>query len=106
MSNFNLSVGVTDAFMQAVQADGEVELVHRAEPGIAQKEAGAYAVTPAEGRPTGSTASCPRACCGTRSCAPPTTMPSPACLFLDRINDDNNLQYCETIATHESLRHG
>ena len=43
LSNFNISIGVTDAFMQAVQSDGEIELIHRAEPGVAQKEAGAYA---------------------------------------------------------------
>ncbi len=42
LKNFNISVGVTDAFMEAVQKNKEFALVHRAEPGVGQKAAGAY----------------------------------------------------------------
>jgi hypothetical protein len=86
LKNFNVSVGVTDAFMQAVVADGEVELVHKAEPGAKPRRPAPTSAPTA----CGSTAACPRASCGTRSCAT-YDHAEPGVLFLDRINADNNL---------------
>jgi ribonucleoside-diphosphate reductase alpha chain len=98
LKNFNLSVGVTDAFMEAVQADGEVELVHRAEPGAAQKEAGAYQQTQAGGggpwvyRKRRARELWDQVMRSTYDHA------EPGVLFIDHINRDNNLSYCESIA--------
>ena len=99
LTNFNISIGVTDAFMQAVQSDGEIELVHRAEPGVAQKEAGAYAVTPVEGNPYWVYRKLPARVLWDQIMRSTYDHAEPGVLFLDRINDDNNLQYCETIAS-------
>ena len=97
LKNFNISVGVTDAFMQAVQADTEVELTHRAEPGTAQMNAGAYQRSDDSGiwvyRKLRARDLWDQVMRSTYSHA------EPGVLFLDHINKDNNLSYCETIAS-------
>lgn len=96
LKNFNISVGVTDAFMEAVQKNGEFALVHRAEPGAAQKAAGAYQSVDSGlwiYRKLQARELWDQIMRSTYDHA------EPGVLFLDHINRDNNLSYCETIAS-------
>ncbi|MDD2699987.1 MAG: LAGLIDADG family homing endonuclease [Sideroxydans sp.] len=93
LRNFNISVGVTDALMQAVEKDEEFELVHSAEPSAALKEAGA--TQRADGkwiyRKVRATELWKQIIASTYDHA------EPGVLFIDLMNRDNNLSYCETI---------
>ena len=94
LTNFNISVAVTDKFMSAVENDEAVELVHRAEPvqdicdsGGYQREDGLWVYRKLPARELWA-----------QIMRSTYDHAEPGILFMDRINRDNNLYYCETIA--------
>ncbi|HQR78486.1 MAG TPA: adenosylcobalamin-dependent ribonucleoside-diphosphate reductase [Burkholderiaceae bacterium] len=91
LANFNMSVAVTDEFMRAVDSDGAIELWHAAEPfdksEAYQRADGSWVYRKARARDLFD-----QIMQSTYSHA------EPGVIFVDRVNADNNLSYCETIA--------
>lgn len=92
LSNFNISVAVTDEFMNAVVNDGDFDLVHDAEPADALKvKVCADGKTRFVYRTVKARDIWGKIMRNTYDGA------EPGVLFIDRINTDNNLRYCEVI---------
>jgi ribonucleoside-diphosphate reductase alpha chain len=91
LSNFNMSVAVTDEFMRAVESDGEIELWHAAEPfdkdGAYQRPDGGWVYRRVRAR-----ALFDQIMHSTYDHA------EPGVVFIDRVNQDDNLSYCESIS--------
>jgi len=93
LTNFNISVGVTDAFMRAVEADETFALVHPAEPGDEDMAAGGHRRD--DGlwvyRSLRARDLWERIMVSTYDHA------EPGVLFIDRMNAENNLWYAEQL---------
>ena len=92
-NNFNVSVGVSDAFMEALQSDQPWDLVHKARPGNPLIAKGAY--QRADGLWVYQTIAARELWDTIMKSA--YDFAEPGILFLDRIRSDNNLRYCEGI---------
>lgn len=92
-SHFNLSVAVTDAWMHAVQNREQWQLVHPAPPGLEALATGAY--QRGDGLWVYRTIAAHELWDQVMQSA--YDFAEPGILFMDQLNQDNNLRYCEHI---------
>ena len=93
LSNFNISVGITDEFMKAVEADGMFDLTHVAAPSAAMMAGGAHQRSDGKWvyRSLSARSLMDEIVRSTYDHA------DPGVVFLDRMNAENNLHYTEVI---------
>jgi ribonucleoside-diphosphate reductase alpha chain len=92
LRNFNISVAATDAFMRAVEADADWELVHGQPPGPGwphpshQRSDGKWVFRTLKARDLWD-----------QIMRSTYDHAEPGVFFVDRANDDDNLSYCEVV---------
>lgn len=94
LSNFNLSVAITDAFMEAVLADRDFDLVHEVPPAEGD---GHRRVQLADGRHVYVYRTVRARDIWDKIMVNTYNGAEPGVIFIDSVNKSNNLRYCERI---------